>query len=64
MLPYTAMGPRERIERLRNFNRRLTTTEESIRVLKEWELELEKDIVKVTGHVIDKQEIFFGRNNK
>lgn len=60
MRPYSAMGPRQRIERLLNFNKRLNSAPDSVRALREWELNLEQSLVKIPGRVVDRQQINFG----
>lgn len=54
------MNPQKRIERLENFNQRLKRTQESMRVLDEWNLELESKLVKFKGSQIDAQELMIG----
>lgn len=61
---HTRMGPQPRITKLLNFNRRLQQTPESLRVLSEWNLELDQNLVSVPGRILESQTILFGNEQK
>lgn len=64
MSDYTRMVPDKRIQKLLEFNRRLSTTKESAQVLTEWNFQLEKTQVEVTGRILPMQNIVFGNSSK
>lgn len=64
MRPFTAMNPVTRINRLLEFNRRLYGQKDSMDTLNEWQLNLERDLVKVTGRQIAAQKLNLGDNQK
>lgn len=55
------MDPGGRIRKLTDFNRRLINTAESMSILREWNLELERELVKVPARVLDAPELVMGR---
>ncbi|KAL7738918.1 hypothetical protein ACLKA6_016921 [Drosophila palustris] len=61
MSGHTQLNPVRRIERLRTFNRRLQTTAESVKVLTDWHMTLDQNLVEVQGRVIAPQKIVFDR---
>lgn len=58
------MGVRTRIERILKYNERISTTEESRTVLDDWQLELERNLFKVDGHIIKSEILNFGNGRK
>lgn len=60
MSEHTQLPPDRRIERLRVFNRRLQTSEQSMNVLKSWDIELDKALVEIPGRVLPPEKIIFG----
>lgn len=60
MADHTRVGPQPRINKLIAFNQRLQGTPDSMTVLREWQLELDRSLVKVEGRELKKQEIVFG----
>ncbi|XP_016945528.3 protein piwi [Drosophila suzukii] len=56
---HTRMNPKQRIDRLRNFNHRLQSTPESVKVLKDWNMDLDKNLTVVRGRIIEPQKIVF-----
>lgn len=60
MSEHTQLTPERRIERLRVFNRRLKTSEQSVNVLKSWEIELDTALVEIPGRVLPPENIVFG----
>lgn len=64
MKPYSQMVPRIRQERLLAYNKRIRSTEESMRVLKEWELDLDRQLVQFEGHRLRPEILYFGQNRE
>eukprot|EP00099_Drosophila_melanogaster_P011508 NP_001285825.1 P-element induced wimpy testis, isoform B [Drosophila melanogaster] len=59
MSSYTRMNPKQRTDRLRAFNHRLQNTPESVKVLRDWNMELDKNVTEVQGRIIGQQNIVF-----
>ncbi|XP_055839653.1 protein piwi [Episyrphus balteatus] len=59
MADHTRMNPDRRIERLRVFNRRLLETESSVKVLSDWNMKLDRNMVEIKGRVLEPQNIVF-----
>ncbi|XP_017099105.2 protein piwi [Drosophila bipectinata] len=59
MSEHTRMNPDRRIDRLRRFNSRLQTTSESVKVLKDWNMNLDQNLIEVAGRIISPQKIVF-----
>ncbi|KAH8261817.1 hypothetical protein KR038_009051, partial [Drosophila bunnanda] len=59
MSEHTRMNPDRRIERLRKFNHRLQNTTESVKVLRDWNMDLEQNLIELKGRVISAQKIVF-----
>lgn len=64
MKPYSQMVPRIRKERLLAYNNRIRDTEESMRVLQEWELDLDRQLVQFEGHRLKNEILLFGQNRE
>lgn len=64
MKPWAQMAPHKRIESILNYNRRLSTTQDSQAVLKEWELGLEQRLVEVNGHLLQPETLVFGNDKR
>ncbi|XP_031633322.1 protein piwi-like isoform X2 [Contarinia nasturtii] len=64
MKPYSQMVGRTRKERLLQYNNRVRSTPESISVLREWNLDLEKNLVNVEGHKLKSEILYFGGNRE
>lgn len=64
MADYTRMSVERRIDRLRSFNNRLQQTESSRKVLKDWNMTLDKNLVQLSGRVLDPQKIVFSEHKK
>ncbi|XP_044315488.1 protein piwi isoform X1 [Drosophila rhopaloa] len=56
---YTRMNPNRRIDRLRTFNHRLQNTPESVKVLRDWHMDMDQNLTEVQGRVIEQQKIVF-----
>ncbi|KAH8402523.1 hypothetical protein KR222_002397, partial [Zaprionus bogoriensis] len=63
MSEYTRLAPDRRTDRLRVFNRRLQTSEQSVDVLKSWEIELDTSLVEINGRVLPPEHIIFGNQH-
>lgn len=59
MSEHTRMNPDRRIDRLRRFNHRLQTTADSLKVLKDWSMDLDQNLIEVDGRIISPQKIVF-----
>lgn len=60
MSEHTRVGPAGRINKLIDFNRRLRMSPESSQVLRDWNLELSQELVKVPARVLPNENIVFG----
>lgn len=61
---YTRVGPAQRIARLIEFNKRLQNTKASTDCLREWNLNLERDLVDVPARQLPPEQIKLGNNTK
>lgn len=61
---YTRLNPENRVKALNKFNRRIQTTEESMKVLQEWNLKLERELVAVPARELPSEIIVFGGSNQ
>ena len=61
---HTRLGPRDRMQRLLQFNRRIATTPASLEVLDEFKMVLDKNLVDVNGRLLDPEPIVFGNNGQ
>ena len=61
---HTRLGPRERMQRLLQFNRRIATTPTSSDVLKEFKMDLDKNLVEINGRLLNPEAIVFGNNGQ
>lgn len=64
MSQYTRMEPAMRVRKLMDFNSRLNRSPESLAVLKEWNFELERDLVSLNGRVLRNEKIVFANRIK
>lgn len=64
MADHTRLEPRGRMDRLRTFNRRLQQTEGSVRILKDWNMTLDRELVELSGRILDPQRIVFKDHTK
>lgn len=64
MKPYSQMVPRVRKDRIMAYNRRVYTTDNSIKVIREWNLELDRALVKIDGHRINAETLLFGEGRQ
>lgn len=62
---YTRIGPSARVDRLQRYNRRLNTCVESVTILKEWNLKLDTNLVKIQdARELNMESIIFGGNKR
>uniref|UniRef100_A0A0K8TM02 Piwib n=1 Tax=Tabanus bromius TaxID=304241 RepID=A0A0K8TM02_TABBR len=61
---HTRLAPDMRIERLKAFNRRLLKSEQSVNVLKEWQMSLDPNLVEFKGRMLKPENIVFGEGSK
>ncbi|XP_050672859.1 piwi-like protein Siwi [Leptidea sinapis] len=61
---HTKIGPDARIQKLLQFNRRLTQTPEIVAELSSWSLRVAKDLVKFKGRQLPPENIFQANNVK
>lgn len=59
---YTKIGPGMRMERLLAFNRRLNDSAESRGVLDRWNLELDRELIKIPARLLPFPKLVFGAN--
>lgn len=62
MKPYSQMIPRTRKQRLLDYNKRVHSTPESIAVMKEWNLDLDRNLIEFEGHRLKAERLLFGEN--
>ncbi|XP_037960636.1 protein aubergine-like [Teleopsis dalmanni] len=60
MSDYTRLNPEMRIQRLRNFNERLNSSAKSTEVLEEWNMKLDKDLLKIPARILPHEQILLG----
>lgn len=56
---HTRVGPAQRIRRLLDFNQRLSRIPESMEVLREWSMNLDNQLVEVSGRELPQEKIVF-----
>lgn len=56
----TRVGPADRMKRLVKFNKRLADTDDSIKVLKNWNLELDPQLITIPGRILPSPKLLFG----
>ncbi|XP_025268827.1 piwi-like protein Siwi [Camponotus floridanus] len=61
---HTRVSPDSRIEKLMRFNIRLRKETKVIDELKDWNMELEKNLLEVPARVLAPERLVFARNNK
>lgn len=57
---YTRLNPDKRVKALKKFNNRVQTTPESVNVLREWNMELEQELMTVDARELPPEPIIFG----
>lgn len=61
---YTRLNPESRTKALLKFNNRIQATPESVQVLKDWGMELERELIKVQGRELPRETILFGQQEQ
>lgn len=59
---YTRVEPADRIQRLLQFNNRLTNTPKSMATFSDWNMQLSPDLVEVRGRKFANEKIVFSAN--
>ena len=62
MAIYTKLEPRDRIERLLSFNRRLLNEQNVVKELSDWGLKLDTNLTNLSGRVIPRDKIIMSDN--
>jgi aubergine-like protein len=57
------LNPDNRVSALRKFNKRIQSTPESLKVLNEWNMKLDTDLMTVPGRELPPETIVFGGDN-
>lgn len=63
MSEYTRVGPDARVRKLKAFNDRLARTPESINVFREWQMELDSNLVEFSARELPMEYIVFDGGN-
>lgn len=61
---YTKVSPKDRISRLKKFNERLRVAENSKKIFKDWNVELDTELVKIPGRILPYAKLVFGNNRE
>lgn len=61
---YTRLNPDSRTKALLKFNNRIQSTPESLEVLAEWAMELDRELVGVQGRELPRETILFGQQEQ
>lgn len=61
---YTRLNPSNRVKALMKFNERIQSTPESIRVLTEWKMKLDNNLLAVQARELSAETIVFGKLNE
>lgn len=64
MSEHTRLEPNKRLERLRNFNKRLQESKSSMETLQLWNMTLDKAVVEVQARILPRENIRFGNNQR
>lgn len=59
---YTRMNPQARVKNLKRFNQRIQNTPESLKVLDEWQMQLDSELIKISGRELAPESIVFDNN--
>lgn len=57
---HTRLNPQKRVESLESFNKRLQTTPESMKILNEWNMKLDRELIEIEARELPKESIVFG----
>lgn len=61
---YTRLSPDQRVESLNRFNQRMQGTKESMVILNDWNIKLNKTLVDIKGRELPQEQIVFGKNHE
>jgi aubergine len=61
---HTRLNPDKRVKALNRFNNRIQSTPESVEVLREWNMELGKDLLTVPARELPRESIVFGNDHQ
>lgn len=61
---HTRMDPRNRMQALNRFNQRLQNTQASQEILRSWNFKLDKELVKIDGRQLKRENIIYGQDVK
>lgn len=61
---YTKVSPKDRMTRLKKFNERLRVAENSKKIFKDWNVELDTELVKIPGRILPYAKLVFGNNRE
>lgn len=64
MKPYSQMVPRTRKQRLLDYNHRIRNTQESMQVVREWDLDLDPKLIEFDGHRLKPERLLFAENRE
>lgn len=62
MKPYAQMNPQTKQQRLLAYNQRIHRTNESKAVFDEWELQIDRELVQISGIRLKSETLLFGRD--
>lgn len=62
MKPYAQMNPSTKKQRLLAYNQRIHRTNESKLVFDEWELQMDRELVQISGIRMKNETLNFGNN--
>lgn len=58
---HTRIGPPQRIQKLQEFSRRMTSCPEVVEELRRWELRIADSLLKIQGRVLPPEQIVGGK---
>lgn len=61
---YTRLNPDNRVKALQKFNNRIQSTDESTKVLNEWKMELDQQLLTIPARVYPPEMILFGNDEQ
>lgn len=64
MANHTRVPPKERMEKLLQFNQRLNSTPKAVQDLREWNMSIDKQLVEINARALDQEFIIQGTNGE
>lgn len=58
----TRVNPIDRVKKIMEFHKKLSSTAQVVKELKDWELKLSNSLVNVPGRILPKERIYFGKS--